>query len=201
MGLALEPRPGERAFHLCIDMQRLFTEEGPWPTPWMDRVLPNVIEIVERAPERTVFTRFIPPERPDDMPGRWRHYYERWQEVTLAAIDPGMVDLLPDLRRFVPPARVFDKPVYSAFAGQKLPAHLREAGCHELIVTGGESDICVLATVLGAVDAGYAVHLVQDALCSSSDETYDAVMKLFRDRFSQQIAVVATDDLLRHWPA
>jgi hypothetical protein len=27
---------GPRAAHLCIDMQRLFSREGPWPTPWMD---------------------------------------------------------------------------------------------------------------------------------------------------------------------
>jgi len=29
----------ERIVHLCVDMQRLFTADGPWPTPWMDRAL------------------------------------------------------------------------------------------------------------------------------------------------------------------
>jgi nicotinamidase-related amidase len=69
---------GPATLHLCIDMQRLFSTEGPWPTPWMERVLPVVAEIAERAPDRTVFTRFIPPYRPEDMPGTWRGYYERW---------------------------------------------------------------------------------------------------------------------------
>jgi nicotinamidase-related amidase len=54
--------------HLCVDMQRLFSAEGPWPTPWMDRVLPVVTELAGRHPDRTVFTRFIPPERATDMP-------------------------------------------------------------------------------------------------------------------------------------
>ena len=73
MGDQLLPLPlTERTVHLCVDMQRIFSAEGPWPTPWMDRVLPVVAALANRHPERTVFTRFIPPERPDQMPGMWR---------------------------------------------------------------------------------------------------------------------------------
>jgi hypothetical protein len=52
-----------RTIHLCVDMQRIFSAEGLWPTLWMDRVLPVVTELASQHPERTVFTRFIPPER------------------------------------------------------------------------------------------------------------------------------------------
>jgi nicotinamidase-related amidase len=62
----------ERSVHLCIDMQRIFSADGPWPTPWMERVLPVVAALAGRHPERTVFTRFIPPERPEQMPGMWQ---------------------------------------------------------------------------------------------------------------------------------
>jgi len=55
----------EKTVHLCIDMQRLFSSEGPWATPWMERVLPVVVEIASRFPERTVFTRFITPRSPE----------------------------------------------------------------------------------------------------------------------------------------
>ena len=42
----LHPYPLTRhTVHLCVDMQRLFSTEGPWPTPWMDRVLPVVTAI------------------------------------------------------------------------------------------------------------------------------------------------------------
>src|SRR3954465_10186912 len=64
-----------RTLHLCVDMQRLFSAEGPWPTPWMSRVLPVVSELAGHHPERTIFTRFIPPKRPTDMPGMWQRYY------------------------------------------------------------------------------------------------------------------------------
>jgi hypothetical protein len=37
--------------------------------PWMDRVLPIITELASQRRERTVFTRFIPPERATDAPG------------------------------------------------------------------------------------------------------------------------------------
>jgi hypothetical protein len=63
----LHPYPlTRRTIHLCVDMQRLFSAEGPWPTPWLDRVLPIVTELASRHPE---FTRLIPPEQATDMQG------------------------------------------------------------------------------------------------------------------------------------
>ena len=84
--------------HLCIDMQRLFSSEGPWATPWMERVLPVVAEIASRFPERTVFTRFITPRKPEDMPGMWQRYYERWRETTQEQIDSQLLELMPPSR-------------------------------------------------------------------------------------------------------
>jgi nicotinamidase-related amidase len=191
----------ERSVHLCIDMQRIFSTEGPWPTPWMERVLPSVARIVERFPERTVFTRFITPRRPEDMPGTWRQYYERWHQTTRDQLDPGMLDLMPPLGRYVPPATVIDKPVYSAFAGHKLAEHLRSRGADTLVVTGSETDVCVLATVLGAVDHGYRVVIVADGLCSSSDEGHDTLLALYTKRFSQQIETADSETVLSAWEA
>lgn len=189
----------ERTVHLCIDMQRIFSTEGPWPTPWMERVLPTVVRIVERFPERTVFTRFITPERPEDMPGAWRQYYERWRETTRERLDPRMLDLMPALGKFAPPAAVIDKPVYSAFAGHKLADYLRERGADTLVVTGSETDVCVLATVLGAVDHGYRVVVVADGLCSSSDEGHDTLLALYSKRFSWQIETADAETILSSW--
>lgn len=189
----------DRTVHLCIDMQRIFSTEGPWPTPWMERVLPAVVRIVERFPERTVFTRFITPERPEDMPGTWRQYYERWRPTTREYLDIRMLDLMPPLGQFVPPAAVIDKPVYSAFAGHKLTDLLRERGADTLVVTGSETDVCVLATVLGAVDHGYRVVIAADGLCSSSDEGHDSLLALYSKRFSQQIETADTETILSAW--
>jgi len=43
--------------------------------------------------------------------------------------------------------------------------------------------------------------LASDALCSSSDATHDALMTLYRERFSQQIETVETATILAAWPS
>jgi nicotinamidase-related amidase len=58
----------EKTVHICVDMQVIFSAAGIWPTPWMKRVLPVVREIAGRFPERTIFTRFITPEKPGTCP-------------------------------------------------------------------------------------------------------------------------------------
>jgi nicotinamidase-related amidase len=55
---------GAEAIHLCVDMQRMFSEDTEWKMSWLPRVLPNVMEITAAHPERTVFTRFIPARAP-----------------------------------------------------------------------------------------------------------------------------------------
>jgi nicotinamidase-related amidase len=80
----LKKSPGDNAAHLCVDMQRLFSAEGPWPLAWMERVLAKVVNLAERAPNRTVFTRFLTPQSPEDMPRQWSAYYSKWSNVTRA---------------------------------------------------------------------------------------------------------------------
>ncbi|HYC66217.1 MAG TPA: cysteine hydrolase [Reyranellaceae bacterium] len=185
--------------HLCIDMQLLFAEPSPWAVPWLPRVLPRVAEIARRHPDRTVFTRFIPPMDPEEMTGAWRDYYRQWREVTRGRLDPRLLELVPPLQELVPPAHVLDKKLYSAFSGTALGQALARRGIETLIVTGGETDVCVLATVMGAVDRGFRVVLPTDALCSARDATHDALLKLYRERFTSQIETTCTERVLVDW--
>jgi nicotinamidase-related amidase len=110
MGDALLPFPlTERSVHLCVDMQRIFSAEGPWPAPWMERVLPVVATLAGRHPERTLFTRFIRPERPDQMPGKWQRYYTRWRPATRECLDLNLLELMPPLAALCPPETVINK--------------------------------------------------------------------------------------------
>ncbi len=84
----------------------------------------------------------------------------------------------------------------SAFSAPDLAPILNARLTDTLIITGAETDVCVLATVLGAVDRGYRVIVVEDAVCSSSDAGHDALMTLYRERFAEQIETVSSTDLL-----
>jgi nicotinamidase-related amidase len=200
MGDRLLPLPlTERSVHLCVDMQRIFSDEGPWPTPWMNKVLPATTALASRFPERTVFTRFIPPERPEQMPGMWQRYYTRWRATTREVLDLTLLELMPPLAALCPPATVIDKTRYSAFAEPGLIEHLRQRDADALIVSGSETDVCVLATVLDAIDIGYRVIVVRDAICSSSDEGHEMLMRLYHTRYTEQIETADVEAVLARW--
>lgn len=169
----IEPLPhgllSDSTAHLCVDMQNLFAEDTPWRTPWMERVRPVVAELARYCPEATIFTRFIPPNGPDEVAGTWQRYFTRWRELTRRHIDPHLLELVPELQELMPPAVVFDKQVYSPFHDGRLADYLRRQGIDTLVISGTETDVCVLAAVLAAVDHGYRVVIAVDALCSSSD--------------------------------
>jgi nicotinamidase-related amidase len=187
------------SLHICVDMQRLFAEDTAWKTPWMRRVLPQVVSVVEAHPQKTVFTRFIPAEHPGQGEGVWSRYWTRWAQMTLQELPPALVDLVPELAPFAQRAPVIDKRVYSPWIESALATELAPRGVDTLIITGSETDVCVLATVMGAIDRGYRVIIVVDAVCSSSDETHDALMTLYAQRYSQQVETVDTATLLEAW--
>lgn len=193
-GLRFGPLNGQWV-HLCIDMQRMFAEQTEWFTPWMEKVLPNVVSVVEIEPVRTLFTRYVPPRSAADVGGTWQRYYSRWASMTRDRLDPNLIDLVPDLARFVPPATVEDKVVMSPWSGQ-LHTRLRAAGISSLIVTGAETEVCVLAAIMGAIDLGYRVIIVTDAICSGADPTHDAMMAIYESRFGMQVETVTTSDLI-----
>ena len=187
------------AFHIAVDMQCLFAEPTEWFVPWLRRVLPNVTAIAERHPDRTLFTRFIPPATPEAAVGAWREYYRHWRGMTRDRLDPRLLELVEPLRALVLLARLLDKPGYSAFTNSRLVGGLRRRGVETLIVSGGETDVCVAATVMAAIDLGFRVVLATDALCSASDTTHDALVALYRQRFGQQIATTSTEQVLSDW--
>jgi nicotinamidase/pyrazinamidase len=53
---------------------------------------------------------------------------------------------------------------YSGFQGTTLNAQLKEAGVRRLFVGGLATDFCVLNTVKDALDLGYQVSLLSDAI-------------------------------------
>ena len=182
--------------HLCVDMQRMFAEDTPWHVPWMARISPQIEELAGRHPAQTIFTRFLPPEHADDMPGKWRDYYQKWWMMTGEHLPRGLIDLASSLASLVPPARHFDKRTYSPWIDGRLHPILQSERVDTLVITGGETDVCVLATTLGAIDLGYRVIVLRDAVCSGADDTHDASLELLHDRFSVQLELMKTEEFL-----
>ncbi|MBJ6989191.1 MULTISPECIES: cysteine hydrolase [unclassified Devosia] len=188
-----------RLAHLCVDVQNMFAVDTDWQTPWLNRVLPCIEAIVERAPAKTVFTRFIPPSRPEEEIGTWHNYYLRWPAMVRSRLSPYLLQVVPTLARHMPPARHFDKNRYSPWLFGGLDRALRADGIDTLIISGGETDVCVMATTLGAVDLGYRTILVTDAVFGSANQTHDAALTVLQSRFGQQLSACTTQELLDNW--
>jgi len=190
---------GKRAVHAAIDMQRLFAEETEWASPVVHTIEPLVSRICAHAPHLTVFTRFLTPERAEDAMGQWQIYYRHWKSVLASNIDPDLLDLLPPLRQFSPPARVIDKYTHSAFEAPAFESALHDLKADTIVFTGVETDVCVLATALTAVDRGYRTILISDAIASSNEASHRAALDGIYPRFDQQVELIDTDTLLKAW--
>lgn len=192
-------RLGPRCAHLCVDMQNLFLEPTEWQTPWMQCICPTIAHLVEAHSTDTIFTRFIPPRTSEEVNGAWRRYYRRWASMTRDTLPARLLDIIPDLKRFIPPATVVDKQRYSPFFSSDLKRILDERNIDSLVITGAETDICVLASILPAIDWGYRVIVASDGVCSSADQGHDALIDLYHDRFSQQVEIASVSDIISAW--
>jgi nicotinamidase-related amidase len=190
---------GKRAAHAAIDMQRLFAEDTEWSSPVIHEIAPNVSRISAHAPHLTLFTRFLTPQRAEDAQGQWQIYYRHWNSVLSNNIGADLFDLIEPLRRFTPPARIIDKYVHSAFEAPSFQTALDELEADTIIFTGVETDVCVLATALTAIDRGYRTILISDAIASSSPGGHRASLDGVYPRFDQQVELIDTDTLLKAW--
>lgn len=190
---------GSDTAHVCVDMQRLFSEKTQWYTPDLVNIIGNTQRLIEHAPDRSVFTRFRTPNTADEAPGQWRPYYERWNEVLAAKLPEDVFGIVPDFRRFVPPAVQIDKMTYSAFEAPEFNAALKRMGAKALVISGVETDVCVLATLLGAVDRGYRAIVATDAVASGNAQGHKAGLEVVFTRYEMQVECADTATILANW--
>jgi nicotinamidase-related amidase len=196
----MAPAPLSRnALHVVIDMQRLFAEQTAWYTPAFEGILPNVVALSKARPAETVFARFMVPQSAEDATGRWKTYYRRWPSVTLDELDVAMLDLVAPLTAIAAPGSIVDKETYSVFGSPGFTARLQGSATDTLIFSGVETDVCVYASVLDAVDAGYRVILAEDALASGDLKAHAMVIEILAPRLSEQIEILTTEAILKLW--
>ena len=190
---------GPNTLHLCIDMQLMFALETKWASEAIWRALPGILKIGERYASKTVFARFVCPRDLSETTGQWTRFYADAEGMLSNNLHPSMMELLPELMKFVPPARIVDRKVFSALASTDLRVLLAQESTDTLVITGFETDVCVLATALAAIDLGYRVVLVKDAMASSNEAGEKAALHQVFSRFDQQIEVINSEELFGNW--
>jgi nicotinamidase-related amidase len=188
---------GPDTVHVAVDMQRLFDERTDWYTPALAGIVPNVAGLARAFAGRNYFTRFVTPARADEANGRWQVYYRTWSGVTTEVMDPAMMDVVAPLAPLVEVGRVVDKTTYSCLQNQGFLNRLSADGVCTLVFSGVETDVCVLASVLDAVDAGFHAVVVTDAVASSVPASHEAVIDHVFRRLPDQVTLLRTAELIR----
>ena len=206
--LALE---AARTALLVIDMQRGFVDQGAaMEVPPARESVPRIRALVDlfRAKGRPViFTEFVYSERAPLLVGALHPEHRRAAPgaptgfglpssccheddpsvVTVAALAPRADEL------------VVRKRWYDAFAGTPLDGALRARGVDTLVVTGTMTDICVLATVVGAFNREYRITVVEDAVTTLWPDIHRATLDIIARAYGRVASAKEIADTVEHW--
>jgi ureidoacrylate peracid hydrolase len=206
----LAPEPGRTAL-VVVDMQRGFVDPGEaMEVPPAREMVPRVRALVDafraqRLP--VVFTEFVYSERAPLLVGRLHPEHRRAapdaprgfgmpssccleDDASVATVDA----LAPR-----PGELVVRKHWYDAFAGTPLDGALRARGVSSLVVTGTMTDICVLATVIGAFNREYRVTVAEDCVATLWPEIQRATLDIVGRAFGRVVPSKDVLDMLAGW--
>jgi nicotinamidase-related amidase len=206
----LAPAPGRTAL-VVVDMQRGFLDaDEVMAVPPAREIVPVIRRLVDLFRARrlpVVFTEFVysasapllvghlHPEHQPAPPGAPRGFglpSSSCLEGTPSA------DTVPDLAPG-PDELVVRKRGYDAFAGTALDAALRARDVTSLVVTGTMTDICVLATVIGAFHRQYRVTVVEDGVATLWPEIQRATLDIVGRAYGRVVTAKEVADQVSSW--
>ena len=206
--LGLEP---DRTALLVVDMQRGFLDPGQaMEVPEARAIVPTVADLLalfRRKGMPVVFSQFVyspaapllvgdlhPEHRPaaPGAPTGWGH-----PSSSCLDGDPS-VEVVPELAP-APGEIAVRKHWYDAFAGTPLDGALRARGVRSLVVTGTMTDICVLATVVGAFNREYRVTVVEDGVATLWPEIQQATLDIIRRAYGRIVPAKLVADQIAAW--
>jgi nicotinamidase-related amidase len=88
----------------------------------------------------------------------------------------GLGATLPELKEKAATAPCYEKMSFSCCGSSEFVDKLKATGRTQVIITGMETHVCVLQTVIELRDAGFEVHLVKDAVMSRSKQNWQTAI-------------------------
>ena len=125
-----------------------------------EKLLPT-IESADRVIQRTA--RLVRFARALALPVLWTEQYPKGLGPTVAQVAEPLEGLQP-----------IEKTAFGCMAHAPFQLALAQLKRKQLVLAGIEGHICVMQTALGALDEGYEVYVVRDAIGSSAHEELEA---------------------------
>jgi ureidoacrylate peracid hydrolase len=206
----LRLEPGRTAL-LVVDMQRAFLDPGAaMEVPEARAIVPTVAGLIARFRDKRLpvtFSQFVyspaipllvgdlHPEHRPAVPGAPTGFGH--SSSSCLEGDPS-VEIVPALAPR-PGELTVRKHWYDAFAGTPLDGALRARGVRALVVAGTMTDICVLATVVGAFNREYRVTVVEDGVATLWPAIQEATLDIVRRAYGRVVAAKVVADEIAAW--
>lgn len=146
---------------LVVDMLRGFRDIGNLANPRMERIIPNIENLVKRKTKegwKIIFLADNHSENDEEFKLFPVHCVQGTEET----------EIIQELQKFVPTGIIVHKTIYSGFHGTNLGKIIDQEKPETVIVAGVCTDICVFFTAYDLVRLGYKVIVPRDAV-----ETYN----------------------------
>jgi biuret amidohydrolase len=207
---ALPLEPGRTAL-LVVDMQRAFVERGQaMEVPPAREVVPRIQELLAIFREKglpVVFTEFtyspaapllVGELHPEHRPAAAGAATGFGRPSSSCLEGEDNVAVIPELAPHADEL-VVRKHYYDGFNGTVLDGALRARGVTTVVVTGTMTDICVLATVIGAFNREYRLVVVEDAVATLWPEIQRATLDIVRRAYARVLSAKELADEVARW--
>lgn len=93
----------------------------------------------------------------------------------------GLGPTIKEIRDAVPSYEPIVKMTFDCCGEETFPNAVKQSGKKTIILAGMETHVCVLQTCVSLLNDGYNVHMVEDAVCSRTDENRSTGLEMMRD--------------------
>jgi nicotinamidase/pyrazinamidase len=147
---------------IIVDVQNDFCPGGALAVPQGDEVIPTINRLLKQSWLSVATMDWHPAEHSSFEPhgGPWPPHCI--QGTTGAELHPELD--ADSIQLTITKASHHDKDAYSGFDGTDLARILREKGITRVVVCGIATDYCVKATAHDALEEGFEVVVLEDAI-------------------------------------
>jgi len=172
---------------LVVDAQEVFLCVNDWHIPSFSGIIENISALANFFGGSTLFSKHVPPST--SAKGTWNDFYKNWNYI---GSDATIWDIATPLKGLK--GTEFAKATYSCFGSPEFLNLINDTS--HLVIAGVETDCCVMATVLDAIDLGISITVVTDAITSPSKIAHDGAIEFFK-RVPLQVLTATTEEILR----
>ena len=109
------------------------------------------------------------------------HYYKKTKSTNYDQFNLSINK--PDLNFSNPinDEKIFIKPHLNGFLKTNIDQYLRSKGIKSVYVSGLITSVCVLNTIMGAINHGYDTYIVKDCCADQNKIVHDVALKSYYD--------------------